>query len=236
MPTTDWCARVAAAIGPIGAQGTTIVALGSFGGDSPAHVESAHLSAPPEAATPLRSSDRIDLTALRQRLERAYARAEIDAVSTSRLAAIDPFGDHASAQAAACVLTIGQDLYGLLRSNPDRDQRDHRCLFIEIGLTAPAHGSADREIALLRSVLVHLSERFQLAFDDTSPDASSRVTPSEQVVLEQLVLGRSVKQIASLLSRSPHTVHDHVKSLHRKFGATTRGELIARALGHKTAD
>ena len=49
---------------------------------------------------------------------------------------------------------------------------------------------------------------------------------------EHLALGKSVKQIASDLARSPHTVHDHVKSLHRKLNASSRGELIARALGH----
>jgi hypothetical protein len=27
-------------------------------------------------------------------------------------------------------------------------------------------------------------------------------------------------------------VHDHVKSLHRKLDASSRGELVARALGH----
>jgi DNA-binding CsgD family transcriptional regulator len=53
----------------------------------------------------------------------------------------------------------------------------------------------------------------------------------EQEVLDQLITGRSIKEIAHTLSRSPHTVHDHVKALHRKLGARTRGELIARALG-----
>jgi hypothetical protein len=30
-------------------------------------------------------------------------------------------------------------------------------------------------------------------------------------------------------------VHDHVKSLHRKLNASSRGQLIARALGHAEA-
>ena len=50
-------------------------------------------------------------------------------------------------------------------------------------------------------------------------------------VLEQLILGKSVREIAEMIQRSPHTVHDHVKNLHRKLGATSRGALIARALG-----
>ena len=41
-----------------------------------------------------------------------------------------------------------------------------------------------------------------------------------------------MREIADALERSPHTVHDHVKSLHRKLNASSRGELIARTLGH----
>jgi len=58
------------------------------------------------------------------------------------------------------------------------------------------------------------------------------VSPSEQVVLDHLVLGLSVREVATLLEKSPHTVHDQVKSLHRKLHATTRAMLVARALGH----
>lgn len=58
------------------------------------------------------------------------------------------------------------------------------------------------------------------------------MTDREQDVLERLILGRSVREIAEELGRSPHTVHDHVKSLHRKLDASSRGELVARALGH----
>ena len=57
------------------------------------------------------------------------------------------------------------------------------------------------------------------------------LSPKEQAVLERLVLGRSVPEIARDLARSPHTVHDHVKNLHRKLSTRSRGELVARALG-----
>jgi DNA-binding CsgD family transcriptional regulator len=58
------------------------------------------------------------------------------------------------------------------------------------------------------------------------------VTPREQEVLELLVLGFSVREIGEKLGRSPHTVHDYVKSMHRKLNASNRGALVARALGH----
>lgn len=57
------------------------------------------------------------------------------------------------------------------------------------------------------------------------------ITPREQEILHDIMMGKSVPQIAKEHHRSPHTVHDHVKSLHRKLGATTRGELISKALG-----
>jgi DNA-binding CsgD family transcriptional regulator len=57
------------------------------------------------------------------------------------------------------------------------------------------------------------------------------LSPREQEVLESLLAGMSVPEIASLQRRSVHTVHDYVKRLHAKLGARTRGELIVRALG-----
>ncbi|MFP3938616.1 MAG: hypothetical protein ACLFVW_09785 [Phycisphaerae bacterium] len=32
---------------------------------------------------------------------------------------------------------------------------------------------------------------------------------------------------------SPHTVHDHVKRLHRHFGVSSRGELLAACFAHR---
>lgn len=64
------------------------------------------------------------------------------------------------------------------------------------------------------------------------PEPVQWLTNREQEVLDQLVLGHSVKEISEALGRSPHTIHDHVKSLHRKLNANSRGELVAKALGH----
>lgn len=54
--------------------------------------------------------------------------------------------------------------------------------------------------------------------------------PRQAAVLDGLCRGLSEKQIAAELGMSPHTVHDHVKRLHLRFGVQSRGELIARAL------
>ncbi|GIK20571.1 MAG: LuxR family transcriptional regulator [Leptolyngbya sp. PLA2] len=91
------------------------------------------------------------------------------------------------------------------------------------GGTPPRPESA----ALLRAALPLLAERARVAL---TPEGAW-LTTREQEVLEALTHGLSVREIAEALSRSPHTVHDHVKSLHRKLKAHTRGELVARALG-----
>lgn len=112
--------------------------------------------------------------------------------------------------------------------NPD----DGRALVIELGLRSDAEPFTAPDAAALQAVLPQLSKRATLAFGEESINPMNRITPREQLILEQLALGKTVKQIAEGLKRSPHTIHDHVKSLHRKLNASSRGELIARALGH----
>ncbi|MGJ8637190.1 MAG: response regulator transcription factor [Phycisphaerales bacterium] len=67
-----------------------------------------------------------------------------------------------------------------------------------------------------------------------NPTPYQWLTQREQTILDQLVEGKSVRVIAECIGRSPHTVHDHVKNLHRKLNACSRGQLIARAIGHPT--
>lgn len=57
------------------------------------------------------------------------------------------------------------------------------------------------------------------------------VSPRQREVLAALCRGLAEKEIAGELGMSVHTVHGHVKELHRRFGARSRGELLARALG-----
>ncbi|MDX2114211.1 MAG: helix-turn-helix transcriptional regulator [Planctomycetota bacterium] len=106
-----------------------------------------------------------------------------------------------------------------------------RCVVIEVGSASGAAATSD-QLEIVRAVLPLLVRRAALAFGVERSTALTRLTHREQQVLEHLALGKSVKQIAVDLARSPHTVHDHVKSLHRKLNASSRGELIARALGH----
>lgn len=110
-----------------------------------------------------------------------------------------------------------------------------RSFIVEVGVGQNHKPLTEAEANVIRAVIGHLVNRATLAFGSEVSTALTRLTQREQQVLEHLALGKSVKQIASDLARSPHTVHDHVKSLHRKLNASSRGELIARALGHLAA-
>ncbi len=108
----------------------------------------------------------------------------------------------------------------------------NRLLVVEIGLTAKDTTIHDSDLDVLAAVLPALGRRALLAIGSDPTDGAQWLTPREQVILQHLLLGKSVRQIADDLGRSPHTVHDHVKSLHRKLNASSRGELVARALGY----
>jgi DNA-binding NarL/FixJ family response regulator len=54
------------------------------------------------------------------------------------------------------------------------------------------------------------------------------LSPRMQQTLEALIAGDSEKQIALKLQLSQHTIHVYVKQLYKRFGANSRGELLAR--------
>jgi DNA-binding CsgD family transcriptional regulator len=54
------------------------------------------------------------------------------------------------------------------------------------------------------------------------------LTHKQRLVLNQLVDGSGVKQIALHLQLSPHTVNDHVKAIYRHFNVQSRAELMRR--------
>jgi DNA-binding CsgD family transcriptional regulator len=60
------------------------------------------------------------------------------------------------------------------------------------------------------------------------------LSPRMRQTLEALMAGDSEKQIAIKLKVSQHTVHVYVKKLYKRFGANSRGELLARFVRGRT--
>jgi DNA-binding NarL/FixJ family response regulator len=104
-------------------------------------------------------------------------------------------------------------------------------LIVEIGISSGTMLPLEAA-AVLTVVLPLMARRLVTAIGEAPTSSSDWLTQKEQVVLNHLLMGKSVREIAQELERSQHTVHDHVKSLHRKLRANSRGELVARALGH----
>ena len=108
-----------------------------------------------------------------------------------------------------------------------------RAIVAMVGMSSSESDAVRQDrISQLRAVMPCLIGRALLAVGAEIAGSGRWLTAREQQVLAQLTLGKSVRQIAEDIGRSPHTVHDHVKSLHRKLNASSRGELVARALGY----
>ncbi len=148
-----------------------------------------------------------------------------------RLVPLDPDGTR---EFAALAVTAFEPLFSnadvIVASAPlDVGQRD-RWIVTILARDPSDNVTSDRRPleASLEAVNESLSRRAAVALGS---DMDAWLSAREQAVLERLVLGHNVKEIAEEFGRSPHTIHDHVKSLHRKLHATSRGELIATALG-----
>ncbi len=53
------------------------------------------------------------------------------------------------------------------------------------------------------------------------------ITPRERTVIDQVLEGRSSKQISRSLDLSQHTTNDHLKAIYRKIQVSGRSELVA---------
>jgi DNA-binding CsgD family transcriptional regulator len=67
---------------------------------------------------------------------------------------------------------------------------------------------------------------------DTDPAGISTddLSPRQEQTLRHLLAGDSEKQVAHKLELSKHTVHVYVKAIYRRFGVSSRAELLAKHL------
>jgi DNA-binding NarL/FixJ family response regulator len=60
-----------------------------------------------------------------------------------------------------------------------------------------------------------------------------RLSSREVEVLEHLVDGLTLKEIAARLHLSPHTVNTHVRNIYAKLEVHSRSGAVARAMQHR---
>jgi DNA-binding CsgD family transcriptional regulator len=82
---------------------------------------------------------------------------------------------------------------------------------------------------LVRMLHVELGRLWRRDALRKAKDPSITLPPRLSQTLDELLMGRSEKEIASRLELSRHTIHNYVKALHQRFGVSSRGELLARA-------
>jgi DNA-binding CsgD family transcriptional regulator len=63
------------------------------------------------------------------------------------------------------------------------------------------------------------------------------LSPSQKLVLDQLLTGMGDKDIARTIGLSRHTVHTHVKAIFKRFHVHSRAELLSQHIGkNQTTD
>jgi DNA-binding CsgD family transcriptional regulator len=105
-----------------------------------------------------------------------------------------------------------------------------RVMIIESTINGePLFTESDAEA--LRAAMHEIVRRARLAFILGLGVAAESLNPREVEVLESLTRGKSIREIAVKMHKSTHTIHDYLKSMHRKIGVGSRAELIAMAAG-----
>jgi len=59
-----------------------------------------------------------------------------------------------------------------------------------------------------------------------------RITKSEWKVLQLLISGLSINEIAIRLSNSPHTINQHLRSIYKKLGVVSRAQAVSVAISN----
>lgn len=250
VATQDWCDRAAGALLPVDQPSVAVVLIGQVdehgviirseatgvAGQVGAEVTTT-VGRAAASSTSMVPLDPNDAMLMRVRTSLAQARElswgpGTQGLSQARVTLVDRTHPSASAPAGLLRRWEGVRFAGMLLGSTGIGS-DRRLLVAEVAITGATHnGMLETDALAMEAVLPSLSRRCIMAIGIEATDDTVWLTQREQIILQHLLLGKSVREIATELGRSPHTVHDHVKSLHRKLNASSRGELVARALGH----
>lgn len=233
IATQNWCDRAASAIALL-ATGPVVVAIGELNGTAlrvEAYGIASRTGVPSDTTRALHARFR-DIAPLDWGVcEPSEWNARVQTATCECL----QDEDYSHSRAAAQWRDAGA--HGVIASAARYAPKDERrVVLVEVGATG---SKADWFPSILKlsvdAAMRPIMRRAAMAFGHEPIVPSRMLTSREQEILDLLALGLSVRVIADELGRSPHTVHDHVKSLHRKLNANSRGQLIARALGHAEA-
>lgn len=86
-----------------------------------------------------------------------------------------------------------------------------------------------REARFVRLLHHEVERMYGRAVSVSTQAVICALPPRARQVLGLLLEGLSEKEVARVMSISPHSVHDHIKTLHRRLGVSNRAELLARA-------
>jgi len=234
IPTHDWCDQAAAAVShsllPSDSAGVLAIGVGTLRSDSIERIDAVGVCSGDDQsgrADEVRQALRgIGTLPAAVHMEAAESKVTLLAPSDLRKSST-----WAASAAGRFLLSRGMTAV-LIGAGLIADADPTRVLWVlgAVEDSTPVVG----DMVFVTVILLALLRRARLALAGVGRESSDWISPREQEILNQLVLGKSVRQIAEETGRSAHTIHDHVKSLHRKLNATSRGELIARALGHVT--
>ncbi|MEQ8770206.1 MAG: helix-turn-helix transcriptional regulator [Phycisphaerales bacterium] len=230
VATPSWADQAAQTLTRAHSKSLTSVLVGQIAASGAMeHLETAGAAA--SASLPDGASSALSVRSNIERLDDLGI--ELGAITARGVRAEDAMGPAWSRRGIGSAWPAGACDALIIGSHPIGPRELGRHIVVGIGLMGSADASETARVAdLLASVLPLLARRVLLAIGAKVSGPSRWLTDREQAVLERLALGLSVREIAEDIGRSPHTVHDHVKSLHRKLGASSRGELVARALGY----
>lgn len=240
VATTDWCDRAATVLAQVGENLATLFVAGKLdsagkweeveacgvGSSAPREAEPVRISQPPSPVALFLEELRCNGAAL---MGQHWSPGGAGGTLLGPSAAVVPTGGWRIGPFPFLWGSYGNPA-GFAAGAPLEPASRRRCIVAYLASMDASRPLSTWQACVLQATMGVLARKAGLAMGGIQ-GSGAWLSSREQQVLEQLILGKSVRQIAEDIGRSHHTVHDHVKSLHRKLGASSRGELIGRALG-----
>ncbi len=127
---------------------------------------------------------------------------------------------------------INASLVQQVISEQNMDALSQSCMAISIWADSSMEGGSNTLIPeyVLQCLLSVLCDRYNHTLQNHSARKMlfERLTNTQQSVVQLLIAGKSKPEIASVLNRSIHTVHHHIKGIYKAWNVNSRIDLIAR--------